>query len=135
MAISFDKAFGIHQYTLGARSQRADVLAENIANADTPGYKARDVDFSALLEQAQGGQSSSTNLTRTDEQHIAGGISLDAGVLYRTAIQPDTGDGNTVDIHQERNAFMQNSLEYETSLSFLNSKINGLLRAIKGDQA
>ena len=65
MAISFDKAFGIHQYTLGARSQRAEILAENIANADTPGYKSRDVDFSALLGQAQSGQSASVNLSRT----------------------------------------------------------------------
>ena len=133
MAISFDKAFGIHQYTLGARSQRAEVLAENIANADTPGYKARDVDFSALLGQAQSGQNASVNLSRTDESHIAGSSSLNSSVMYRNPIQADTGDGNTVDINQERTAFMQNSIEYQTSLSFLNSKISGLLRAIKGD--
>ena len=133
MAISFDKAFGIHQYTIGARSQRAEVLAENIANADTPGYKSRDVDFSALLGQAQSGQSGSVNLSRTDELHIAGTSSLNSAVMYRNPIQADTGDGNTVDINQERTAFMQNSIEYQTSLSFLNSKINGLLRAIKGD--
>jgi flagellar basal-body rod protein FlgB len=135
MAISFDKAFGIHQYTLGARSQRAEILAENIANADTPGYKSRDVDFSALLGQAQSGQSASVNLSRTSELHIAGGSSLNTSVMYRNPMQADTGDGNTVDINQERSAFMQNSLEYQTSLEFLNSKINGLLKAIKGDQA
>jgi flagellar basal-body rod protein FlgB len=135
MAISFDKAFGIHQYTIGARSQRAEVLAANIANADTPGYKARDVDFSALLEQAQGGQSTAVALTRTNEQHIAGGSSLDSGVMYRTPLEADTGDGNTVDINQERTAFMENSLEFQTSLSFLNSKISVLMRAIKGDSA
>ncbi|WP_024872821.1 flagellar basal body rod protein FlgB [Tolumonas lignilytica] len=135
MAISFDKAFGIHQYTIGARSQRAEVLAANIANADTPGYKARDVDFSALLEQAQGGQSTAVALTRTNEQHIAGGSSLDSSVMYRTPLEADTGDGNTVDINQERTAFMENSLEFQTSLSFLNSKISVLMRAIKGDSA
>lgn len=134
MAISFDKAFGIHQYTLGARSQRAEVLAENIANADTPGYKSRDVDFSALLDQAQGGQSTSVSLSRTDEQHIAGGSSLNTAMMYRNPIQADTGDGNSVDINQERTAFMQNSIEYQTSLEFLNNKINGLLKAIKGEQ-
>jgi flagellar basal-body rod protein FlgB len=135
MAISFDKAFGIHQYTIGARSQRAEVLAENIANADTPGYKSRDVDFSALLGQAQSGQSAAVNLSRTDEQHIAGGSSLDTSIMYRNPIQADTGDGNSVDINQERTAFMQNSIEYQTSLEFLNTKINGLLKAIKGEQS
>ena len=135
MAISFDKAFGIHQYTIGARSQRAEVLAENIANADTPGYKSRDVDFSALLGQAQSGQSAAVNLSRTDEQHIAGGSSLDTSIMYRNPIQADTGDGNSVDINQERTACMQNSIEYQTSLEFLNTKINGLLKAIKGEQA
>lgn len=73
MAISFDKAFGVHQYTIGARSQRAEVLAENIANADTPGYKARDVDFSSLLAQAQGSQTTSVNLMRTNQLHLEGG--------------------------------------------------------------
>ncbi len=135
MAISFDKAFGIHQYTIGARSQRAEVLSENIANADTPGYKARDVDFSALLSQAQGNQTTSVNLMRTNELHLEGGGSLDTAVMYRNPLQADTGDGNTVDINQERTVFMQNSLEYQTSLEFLNGKINGLLKAIKGDQA
>jgi flagellar basal-body rod protein FlgB len=135
MAISFDKAFGVHQYTIGARSQRAEVLAENIANADTPGYKARDVDFSSLLAQAQGSQTTSVNLMRTNQLHLEGGSSLDTGVMYRNPLQADTGDGNTVDINQERTVFMQNSLEYQTSLEFLNGKINGLLKAIKGDQA
>jgi flagellar basal-body rod protein FlgB len=135
MAISFDKAFGIHQYTIGARSQRAEVLAENIANADTPGYKSRDVDFSSMLEQIQSGQNSSVSLSRTDEQHLAGTSSLDSSLMYRNSIQSDTGDGNSVDINQERNAFMQNSLEFQTSLEFLNSKINGLMKAIKGDQS
>jgi flagellar basal-body rod protein FlgB len=135
MAISFDKAFGIHQYTIGARSQRAEVLAENIANADTPGYKSRDIDFSSMLEQLQSGQNSSVSLSRTDERHMSGGSSLDSNLMYRNPNQSDTGDGNTVDINQERNAFMQNSLEYQTSLEFLNSKINGLMKAIKGDQS
>lgn len=131
MAISFDKAFGVHQYTIGARSQRAEVLAENIANADTPGYKARDVDFSSLLTRAQGSQTTSVNLMRTNQLHLEGGSSLDTGVMYRNPLQADTGDGNTVDINQERTVFMQNSLEYQTSLEFLNGKINGLLKAIK----
>ena len=53
MALSFDKAFGVHQYTLGVRAKRAEVLSSNIANADTPGYKARDIDFAQALQDAQ----------------------------------------------------------------------------------
>lgn len=135
MSFSFDDAFGIHQYTLGARAKRAEVLSDNIANADTPGYKARDVDFQTLLSQAQSRTDGALSLTRTDPQHIAGSGSLDVGVMYRVPNQPDTGDGNTVEINQERTAFIQNSIEYQTSLEFLNSKINGLMKALKGDQS
>lgn len=134
MSFSFDQAFGIHQYTLGVRAKRADVLAENIANADTPGYKARDVDFSSMLSMAQSQQSGTTSLTRTDANHLTGGSTIETGVQYRVPNQPDTGDGNTVDINQERTEFMQNSMEYQTSLDFLNSKITSLMTAIKGDQ-
>ncbi len=136
MAISFDKAFGIHQYTIGARSARAEVLAANIANADTPGYKARDLDFSAALEQAQSGGQSSSLLT-TDTRHIAASSSSSIGsaLRYQVPDQPDTGDGNTVDVQKERSAFLENGLEYQSSLEFLNSRISGLLKAIKGDQA
>ena len=137
MAISFDKAFGIHQYTIGARSARAEVLAANIANADTPGYKARDLDFSAALEQAQSRTQSGFALATSDARHIQGGSSssLAGNVKYRVPNQPDTGDGNTVDVQQERSSFMENGLEYQASLEFLNSRISGLLKAIKGDQA
>lgn len=135
MAITFDKAFGIHQYTIDARSRRAELLAENIANADTPGYQARDVDFNAVLEQAAGRQNPSLGLTRTNESHLMGSSSLDVGVMYRTPDQIDTGDGNSVDVNKERTAYMQNAIEYQASLEFLNSRISGLLKAIKGDGA
>ncbi|GAA4496765.1 flagellar basal body rod protein FlgB [Pseudaeromonas paramecii] len=134
MTISFDKAFGIHQYTIGVRSQRAEVLAGNIANADTPGYKAQDLDFSSALSQAQGLQSGTTELMRTNNQHLAGASAMSGTLKYRVPLQADTGDGNTVDLQQERSAFLENGLEYQTSLEFLNSKINGLLKALKGDQ-
>lgn len=135
MTISFDKAFGIHQYTIGVRSQRAELLAGNIANADTPGYKAQDLDFSAALKQAQGLQLGASSLMRTEAQHLPGSSTLSGSLKYRVPLQPDTGDGNTVDLQQERNAYLENGLEYEASLEFLNSKISGLLKAIKGDQA
>ena len=137
MAISFDKAFGIHQYTIGARSARAEVLSANIANADTPGYKAKDLDFSAALQQAQSGIESGFSLATSNERHIASTLSsgLTSSVKYRNPDQPDTGDGNSVDVQRERSAFLENGLEYQASLEFLNSRISGLLKAIKGDQA
>lgn len=137
MAISFDKAFGIHQYTIGARAARAEVLSANIANADTPGYKAKDLDFSAALQQAQSGIESGFSLATSNERHIASTLSsgLTSSVKYRNPDQPDTGDGNSVDVQRERSAFLENGLEYQASLEFLNSRIAGLLKAIKGDQA
>ena len=137
MAISFDKAFGIHQYTIGARAARAEVLSANIANADTPGYKAKDLDFSAALQQAQSGIESGFSLATSNERHISSTVSsgLSGTVRYRNPDQPDTGDGNSVDVQQERSAFLENGLEYQASLEFLNSRISGLLKAIKGDQA
>lgn len=132
MALSFDKAFGVHQYTLGVRARRAEVLAGNIANADTPGYKAKDVDFSQALKDAQSGQG--FGLSTTNERHFALNLGGSRDVKYRNPLQPDTGDGNTVDLQQERKDFMQNSLEYQTSLEFMNSKISGLLKALKGEQ-
>lgn len=137
MAISFDKAFGIHQYTIGARAARAEVLSANIANADTPGYKAKDLDFSAALQQAQSGMESGFSLATSNERHISSTLSsgLTSNVKYRNPDQPDTGDGNSVDVQQERSAFLENGLEYQASLEFLNSRISGLLKAIKGDQA
>ena len=137
MAISFDKAFGIHQYTIGARAARAEVLSANIANADTPGYKAKDLDFSAALQQAQSGIESGFSLATSNEHHIASTISsgLTSSIKYRNPDQPDTGDGNSVDVQRERSAFLENGLEYQASLEFLNSRISGLLKAIKGDQA
>ena len=137
MAISFDKAFGVHQYTLGVRNVRSEVLASNIANADTPGYKARDLDFKTALSQAMSlTGSKSANLTRTDDRHIPGtsGVSA-ADTLYRVPLQPDTGDGNTVDVQTERAEFLENALRYQASLEFLNQKITQLTKALKGDQS
>jgi len=132
MAINFEKALGIHQHTLGIRSRRTEVLAGNIANADTPGYKARDIDFKEQLQNAK--SRTGVFLDRTHESHkFAQSYSMaQSGERYRTGNQPDTGDGNTVDTEVERNLFMKNSMEYQASLDFLNSKISGLRKAIKG---
>lgn len=132
MAINFDNALGIHQYALGVRSRRTEILASNITNADTPNYKAKDINFKDALNAATSGTAMS--LSRTDSSHNAGFSSSMAqnGLLYRQSNQPDTGDGNSVDVEVERNLFMKNSLEYQASLDFLNSKISSLRTAIKG---
>lgn len=132
MAINFEKALGIHQYTLGVRSRRTEILAGNIANADTPGYKARDIDFKSALRNVK--SRFGISLNRTHESHnFAQSFSMaQSGELYRVGNQPDTGDGNNVDTEVERNLFMKNSLEYQASLDFLNSKISRLRQAIKG---
>ncbi len=132
MAISFDKAFGVHQYTLSVRAKRAEVLSSNIANADTPGFKARDIDFSQALQDAQGQQG--FGLSTTSEKHFDLQTDTPGTTQYRNPLQPDTGDGNTVDVQQERSEFLRNSLEYQASLEFMNSKISGLLKALKGEQ-
>ena len=132
MAISFDKAFGVHQYTLSVRAKRAEVLSSNIANADTPGFKARDIDFSQALQDAQSQQG--FGLSTTSEKHFALQMDASGSTQYRNPLQPDTGDGNTVDVQQERSEFLRNSLEYQASLEFMNSKISGLLKALKGEQ-
>ena len=134
MAISFDKALGVHQFTLGIRAERAEVISSNIANADTPHYKARDVDFSAALNVAKSQQQQRNSLEIVgNEQHF--GLSQLSGqyVKFRVPNQPDTGDGNTVDVQQEQSAFMQNALEYQMSLGFLDSKFSGMKKALRGD--
>ena len=115
MAISFDKAFGVHQYTLSVRAKRAEVLSSNIANADTPGFKARDINFSQALQDAQGQQG--FGLSTTSEKHFALQMDSPGTTQYRNPLQPDTGDGNTVDVQQERSEFLRNSLEYQASLN------------------
>ncbi|NMH65535.1 flagellar basal body rod protein FlgB [Shewanella salipaludis] len=132
MAISFDKALGVHQYTLGVRAQRAEVLSSNIANADTPHYKARDVNFASAMQTAQSKQHG-LRTSVTNEKHFDLAALSQQNVQYRVPDQPDTGDGNTVDVQHEQSAFMQNALEYQMSLGFLDSKFSGLRKAIRGD--
>ena len=136
MAISFDKALGVHQHTMLIRSQRAEMLASNIANADTPGYKAKDIDFAGALKAAKAGQRSGNDMVRTDAKHLSGGTKMtNANELYRLPNQADTGDGNSVDIQVERNLYTKNALEYQASLQFLSGKFSGLKKALGGQGA
>ena len=133
MPINFERAFSLHDDALVLRGQRASILASNIANADTPHYKARDFDFAAALQQAGEGMKSSVSLTRTHENHLGSGDRSSTPELkYRIPLHPSL-DGNSVDSHLEQAEFAQNAMLYQTSFTFLNSKINGLVKALKGE--
>ncbi|MEZ8121952.1 flagellar basal body rod protein FlgB [Vibrio splendidus] len=131
MAISFDNALGIHQHTVGVRERNAEVLSTNIAQANTPGYKAKGLDFKESLQAASSG--ASIGLSRTDGRHISASTTVNGETKYRIPTQPDTGDGNTVDLDLERNLFMQNQIRHQASLDFLGSKFKNLTKAIKGE--
>ncbi len=131
MAISFDNALGIHQYTVGVRERNSEVISTNIAQANTPGFKAKGMDFQRALQAAT--SEASIGLSRTNGRHIAASTNVTGEVLYRVPNQPDTGDGNTVDVDVERNLFMQNQLRHQASLDFLGGKFKNLTKAIKGD--
>ena len=111
---SMDNLFGIHANALKLREQRMSMLASNIANAATPGYKARDIDFSAALEMAGDGQSP------------------EAAIRYRVPVQASL-DGNTVELATEQTAFAENALAYRSSLSFLQGRIGNITRALRGE--
>ncbi|GAA0865408.1 flagellar basal body rod protein FlgB [Sphingopyxis soli] len=114
MMMATEKLFGLHATALQLRSQRMMMLASNIANAATPNYKARDLDFSKALDLA------------------SQGASTDGAIAYRVPVQPSL-DGNTVEMATEQTAFAENALAYRSSLSFLQGRVNTLTRAIKGE--
>ena len=132
MALSFDKALGIHADALQVRSRRLELLASNLANADTPNYKARDIDFRAALGHAE--QGLAVAVRRTHAAHMpAGGAG--PGMMepqYRIPNQPSL-DGNTVDTQLEQAAFSQNAVQYQASLDFLNTRFRGLRTALRGE--
>lgn len=134
MSISFDNALGIHEQALLFRTQRAEVLANNLANADTPNYKARDLDFSKVLEAQQQQQSGGFGLQQTNSRHIAAeGMSLaDPALMYRNAFQPSL-DQNTVDAQVEQAKYAENSVQFQASFTILNSKFKGLISALRGE--
>ncbi len=123
--------FGQHAIALKLRAQRTEVLASNIANADTPNYKARDLDFSSVLKAESTGRLA---LKRTHAAHRdAGGTSGSAELKYRLPHQPSQ-DGNTVEQDVEQAKFAENVVRYRASLAFLNGKIRTLRLAIKGSE-
>ncbi|MDP2246960.1 MAG: flagellar basal body rod protein FlgB [Nitrosomonadales bacterium] len=136
-----DEALSFHQTALRIRAQRQELIAGNIANADTPNFKAKDVDFSAAFKNAMAGAApvtSSNGLVQTASNHLSAqplanalSAGLPGGVQYRNEMQGSV-DGNTVDMDVERNQFADNAVRYEASIVMLNGQLKKLMSAIQG---
>ena len=155
MQVGLDAYLGIHQDALKVQSKRLEVLADNLANADTPDYKARDIDFRAALAQASEARNAvqgplagsgtgntpgaanigSSGLVTTDKGHIQGDLLASGGaddvLKYRVPLAPAL-DGNTVDAQQEQAAFAESSVHYQATLTFLSMRMKSLMTAITG---
>ncbi len=132
MATELDNYLQFHAQALNLRATRQQLLASNIANADTPGYQARDIDFSKTLQDALAGRVQPAELARTAAAHIAPGQqgSAAGAVQYRAVVQPSI-DGNTVDMDVERAKFSENAVHYEANLTFINSQLKLMLAALQ----
>ena len=137
MPVNLDQYLGVHAAALDVRGRRTELIANNLANADTPGYQARDLDFRAAMARASGDKTTSgVHLSTTQAGHIGGAASADAAtspdLKYRTPLAPAL-DGNTVDTQLEQAAFAENAVRYQATLTFLNNKFRGLMTAIMGN--
>ncbi len=124
-----DPIFGPHVQALGLWRQRNEILAANIANADTPGFKARDIDFAAVLNAEQG--HARVRMAATHERHIVRDGEFATDLMYRVPLQPAL-DGNTVEADVEQAEFAGNALRYQASLRFISGKVSTLRAAISG---
>lgn len=129
MAINMNSYFGIDSKSLEISEQRAAVLANNLANVDTPNYKAQDIDFNEYLQASITGSAQQLNVTSVN--HIGTNSDFSTILKYRTVEQMSL-DGNTVDKDIESTEFMKNSMNYQATLSFLNNKIRNMMTALKG---
>lgn len=130
MPVNFDKAFGIHDNALLLFERRTQLLSENIANADTPGYKARDIDFDQVLQNTR---NEAVKMNTTHSGHInLSQQEFSQDVQFRE-VEQSAADGNTVDLQKEKAAFAENSLRYQTTLNVLTRKITGLKTAFRGE--
>lgn len=136
MPLNLDAYLGVHAEALKLRSQRTEVLARNLANADTPGYQARDFDFKAALAQASGGADAPVALKTTHGNQIATPVDASGetnpNLKYRVPMAPSL-DGNTVDVQMEQANFAENSVRFQATLTFLNARFRGLMTAITGE--
>lgn len=137
-----DNFLAVHAQSLKLRAQRTSLLASNIANADTPNYKARDMAFAEVMRDVSGANPTSSSrlalqgnsMAVTDSRHIKARSSLaqSAPVMYRQPEQASL-DGNTVDKDLEQARFAENAVRYQASLNFINSRVSGLIRTLRSE--
>lgn len=133
---NIEQSLGIHEQALKLRAYRMELISSNLANADTPNYKAKDIDFNAMLKSysASGGTPGQNGALNTSHPRHLGGPQAGgdmADVQFRTSNQPSI-DGNTVDTQIEKSALMENSVHYQATLAFINGRIDTLKKALGG---
>jgi flagellar basal-body rod protein FlgB len=124
-----DNALSIDSQVLLLRAKRAEVLAANLANADTPGYKARDVSFDSILEDVRAGRGTTTNKAQGHFDLNA----LSSAAIFERSSGKESANGNTVSREFEQSAFSKNSVQYLASLRFLSGNVQGLMKALRGE--
>ena len=134
MAGKLDDVFAFNENALRLRGQRQQLLASNIANADTPNYKAKDMDFGKAMHSAlaHGRSASVAPLTQTNSGHLSAQLSAQLPNTFMRKPTQNNLDGNTVDMDVERNNFLENSMQYEADVNFAQNKIKGLLAVLQG---
>jgi flagellar basal-body rod protein FlgB len=135
MPLNLDSYLGVQTQALSVGQKRMEVLADNLANVDTPNYKARDIDFKTALAQA-GSPDAPLSLATTSPGHVGGASAsgdadTSAALKYRVPLAPSL-DGNTVDAQLEQAAFADNTVRYQATLTFLSARLKNLMTAITG---
>ena len=132
MPINFDNVLGMHETALNLQARRAELLSANLANSDTPGYKAKDIDFRQALQSAQQSRQGFGPMHITNNRHLQPeGYVAGAEAMYRQPLQPSL-DGNTVESQVEMAQFSDNSMRYLFSLRVVGGRLNKLITAFKG---
>jgi flagellar basal-body rod protein FlgB len=130
MSVSLDQELGLHGYALELHTLRSQILAGNLANIETPGYQARDIDYQTIMSSVA---QSLDAASQTESSTVTSAPQVSADdLLYRIPYQVSQ-DGNTAELGPEQTRFTQNSMDFKTTLTFLNMKISGLKEAIKGE--
>jgi len=134
MINKLDKELNFHHHALSLRVARQELLSSNVANADTPHFKAKDIDFASVLREklAASPTQATVNLDSTSPLHFNSTVEgiFGDGILYRVPLQP-SADGNTVDMDLERTQFADNSIKYDASISFINNEFRNLMLAMQ----
>ena len=125
-----NQALGVHEQALQVKSRRLEVLSQNIANADTPNFKARDIDFKAVMKETLFQDNA---MQATSQGHFAQGQGLDAdGMRYRIPFNT-AFDGNTVEMSVEQAQYGKAAADYQATLNFLESRVSSVRKALRGD--